>query len=161
VQTSLRASALPAEISTFASHKTASTIRARLAQELGVASLYDLDRLDVTVTSTLDTVTQQAVTVALQKLSQPEYARAVGLYGEHLFSGKEDLSRIVYSFTLYEHRPQGNLLRVNTDNYSQPLDINDGIRLDLGSTAKLRTLVHYLALIAEIHQRYAGQSPQA
>ena len=114
----------------------------------------------MTVTSTLDTATQQAVTEALQKLSQPEYARAAGLYGEHLLSGKEDLSRIVYSFTLYEHRPHGNLLRVNTDNYTQPLDINDGIRLDLGSTAKLRTLVHYLALIAEIYQRYAGQSPQ-
>jgi len=160
VQSALRSAALPAETSTFASHKTASTIRARLAQELGVANLYDLDRLDVTVTSTLDTATQQAVTEALQKLSQPEYARAAGLYGEHLLSGKEDLSRIIYSFTLYEHHPQGNLLRVNTDNYTQPLDINDGIRLDLGSTAKLRTLVHYLALIAEIHQRYAGQSPQ-
>ena len=157
---SLRSSGLPAETSTFASHKTASTIRARLAHDLGVASLYDLDRLDVTVTSTLDTATQQAVTEALKRLSQPEYARAAGLYGEHLLGGKEDLSRIIYSFTLYEHRPQGNVLRINTDNYTQPLDINDGIRLDLGSTAKLRTLVHYLALIAEIYQRYAGQSPQ-
>jgi membrane peptidoglycan carboxypeptidase len=161
VQISLRVSPPPAATGTFASHKTASTIRARLAQDLGVTSLYDLDRLDATITSTLDTATQQVVTEALQKLSQPEYARAAGLYGEHLLSGKEDLRRIVYSFTLYEHRPQGNLLRVNTDNYTQPLDINDGIRLDLGSTAKLRTLVHYLALIAEIHQRYAGQSPQA
>ena len=125
VQISLRSSSLPAETSTFARHKTASTIRARLAQDLGVASLYDLDRLDLTVTSTLDTATQQAVTEALQKLSQPEYARAAGLYGEHLLSGKEDLSRIIYSFTLYEHRPQGNLLRLNTDNYTQPLDIND------------------------------------
>ena len=160
VQTSLHLASLPAETSTFASHKTASTVRARLAQDLGVASLYDLDRLDMTVTSTLDMATQQAVTVALQRLSQPEYARAAGLYGENLLSGKEDLSRLVYSFTLYEHRPQGNLLRVNTDNYTQPLDINDGIRLDLGSTAKLRTLVHYLALIADIYQRYAGQSPQ-
>jgi membrane peptidoglycan carboxypeptidase len=157
---SLRSSGLPADTSPFPNHKTASTIRARLAQDLGVASLYDLDRLDATVTSTLDTATQKAVTEALQKLGQPEYARAAGLYGEHLFSGKEDLSRVIYSFTLYEHRPQGNLLRVNTDNYTQPLDINDGIRLDLGSTAKLRTLVHYLALIAEIYQRYAGQSSQ-
>ena len=66
VQSALRSAALPAETSTFASHKTASTIRARLAQELGVANLYDLDRLDVTVTSTLDTATQQAVTEALQ-----------------------------------------------------------------------------------------------
>jgi membrane peptidoglycan carboxypeptidase len=159
-QVALRTSSQPAEPSPFASHKTTSTIRARLAQDLGVASLYDLDRLDVTVTSTLDTATQQAVTEALKRLSQPEYARAAGLYGENLLSGKEDLSRIVYSITLYEHRPQGNVLRLNTDNYTQPLDINDGIRLDLGSTAKLRTLVHYLALIAEIYQRYAGQSPQ-
>jgi membrane peptidoglycan carboxypeptidase len=160
VQVSLHSSDRAAETSSFASHKTASTIRARLAHDLGVANLYDLDRLDVTVTSTLDTATQQAVTEALQKLSQPEYTRPAGLYGEHLLSGKEDLSRIVYSFTLYEHRPQGNLLRINTDNYTQPLDINDGIRLDLGSTAKLRTLVHYLALIADIYERYAGQSPQ-
>jgi membrane peptidoglycan carboxypeptidase len=160
VQISLRPSGLPTQTSTFASHKTTSTIRARLAQELGVASLYDLDRIDLTVTSTLNMAAQQAVTEALQKLRQPGDARIAGLYGEHLLSGKEDLNRLVYSFTLYEHRPQGNLLRVNTDNYTQPLDINDGIRLDLGSTAKLRTLVHYLALIAEIYQRYAGQSPQ-
>src|SRR5215510_7856331 len=160
VQISLRASGLPTETNTFARHKTTSTIRARLAQDLGVASLYDLDRLDMTATSTLDTATQQAITEALQKLSQPDYARAAVLYGEHLLSGKEDLSRIIYSFTLYEHRAQSNLLRVNTDNYTQPFDINDGIRLDLGSTAKLRTLVHYLALIAEIYQRYAGQSSQ-
>jgi membrane peptidoglycan carboxypeptidase len=160
VPTSLHPSGLSVQTGTFASHKTASTIRARLAHELGVASLYDLDRLDVTVTSTLHMAAQQAVTEALQRLRQPGYARIAGLYGEHLLVGKEDLERLVYSFTLYEHRPQGNLLRVNTDNYTQPLDINDGIRLDLGSTAKLRTLVHYLALIAEIYQRYAGQSPQ-
>ena len=160
VQISLHPSGLSAQTGSFASHKTASTIRARLAHELGVANLYDLDRLDVTVTSTLNMAAQQAVTEALQQLRQPWYARSAGLYGEHLLGGKEDLNPLVYSFTLYEHRPQGNLLRVNTDNYTQPLDINDGIRLDLGSTAKLRTLVHYLALIADIYQRYAGQSPQ-
>ena len=159
-QIALHPSGPSAQPGTFASHKTASTIRARLAHDLGVTSLYDLDRLDVTVTSTLHMAAQQAVTETLQNLRQPGYARVAGLYGENLLSGKEDLNRLIYSFTLYEHRPQGNLLRVNTDNYTQPLDINDGIRLDLGSTAKLRTLVHYLALIAEIYQRYAGQSPQ-
>jgi membrane peptidoglycan carboxypeptidase len=160
VQSPLRPSVVPAETSPFANHKAASTIRARLAQDLGVASLYALDRLDVTVTSTIDMATQQAVTEALHTLRQPEHARAAGLFGEHLLSGTEDLSRIVYSFTLYERRPQGNMLRVNTDTYDQPLDSNDSIRLDLGSTAKLRTLVHYLQLIADLYQRYAGQSPQ-
>ena len=161
VRSPLHPYSTPAETSAFARHKTESTMRARLAHDLGVASLYDLDRLDVTVTSTIDMATQQAVTEALRKLRESEPARAAGLFGERLLSGKEDLSRIIYSFTLYERSPQGNLLRVNTDNYDQPLDINDGIRLDLGSTAKLRTLVHYLQLIAELYQRYVGQSPQA
>jgi len=43
---------------------------------------------------------------------------------------------------------------VQTDNYEQPLDINEGIRLDLGSTSKLRTMVHYLELITDLYQQY-------
>lgn len=159
-QSPLQPATTPTETGAFARHKTESTMRARLAHDLGVASLYDLDRLDLTVTSTMDMPLQQAVTETLRKLREPEQARAAGLFGERLLAGKEDLSRIIYSFTLYERSPRGNLLRVNTDNYDQPLDINEGIRLDLGSTAKLRTLVHYLQLMAEIYQRYAGQAPQ-
>src|SRR5690606_1399513 len=49
-------------------------------------------------------------------------------------------------------------LRVQTDNHDQPFDINDGARLDLGSTAKLRTLVSYLEIIAELHRRWADAS---
>ncbi|WP_162826392.1 hypothetical protein, partial [Escherichia coli] len=35
--------------------------------------------------------------------------------------------------------------------------INEGVKLDLGSTAKLRTLVTYLQIVAELHKRYADQ----
>ena len=149
------------EATPFASHKTQSSMRARLAHDLGVTNLYDLDRLDLTVSSTLDQTTQQAVTEALYALRKREQARALGLLGERLLGEKDDLSRVVYSVTLYERTPYGQALRVQTDNYDQPLDINEGIRLDLGSSAKLRTLVHYLALVAELHQRYAGQQPRA
>jgi membrane peptidoglycan carboxypeptidase len=55
---------------------------------------------------------------------------------------------------LFEKGKAGNLLRVQTDNYDQPLDINEGIRLDLGSTSKLRTMVHYLELISDIYTQY-------
>jgi membrane peptidoglycan carboxypeptidase len=145
----------------FASQKTISVIRARLAHDLGVANLYDLDHLDLTVVSTIDPPVQQAVTEALYALRTRQQARAAGLFGEHLLGDKDDLDRVVYSFTLYERSPQGHRLRIQTDNYEHPLDINEGIRLDLGSTAKLRTLVHYLELIAELYQRYTGQPPQA
>src|SRR5262249_2995494 len=50
-------------------------------------------------------------------------------------------------------------LRIQADNIDQPFDMNDGMKLDLGSTAKLRTLVTYLEIISELHRRYAGLSP--
>ena len=49
-----------------------------------------------------------------------------------------------------------NYLRVQTDNLAQPFDINEGAKLDLGSTAKLRTLITYLEIVAELHARLAG-----
>jgi len=38
--------------------------------------------------------------------------------------------------------------------------MNEGMKLDLGSTAKLRTLVTYLEIITELHNRYASLSPE-
>ncbi|MEI7839106.1 MAG: transglycosylase domain-containing protein [Methylococcaceae bacterium] len=140
--------------------KTQNVLRARLAQTLGIKTNYDLDRLDLTVKSTIDFDMQRQVTAALKKLSEPANARAAGLFGERMLNANTQLSSIVYSLMLFERNEKGNLLRVQTDNYDQPLDINEGIRLDLGSTAKLRTLVHYLELIAEIYQTYQGQTPQ-
>lgn len=140
--------------------KTQNVLRARLAQMLGIKTNYDLDRLDLTVKSTIDYEMQQQVTAALKKLSDPVNARAAGLMGERMLTPSNDLSAIIYSLVLFERSEKGNLLRVQTDNYDQPLDINEGIRLDLGSTAKLRTLVHYLELIAEIYQTYQGQTPK-
>jgi membrane peptidoglycan carboxypeptidase len=139
--------------------KTQNVLRARLAQMLGIKTNYDLDRLDLTVKSSINYDMQQQVTAALKKLNNPVNARAASLVGERMLSPNNDLSSIIYSLVLFERSDKGNLLRVQTDNYDQPLDINEGIRLDLGSTAKLRTLVHYLELIAEIYQTYQGQTP--
>lgn len=140
--------------------KTQNVLRARLAQMLGIKTNYDLDRLDLTIKSTVDYDMQQQVTAALKKLSEPANARAAGLMGERMLTPSNDLSAIIYSLVLFERSEKGNLLRVQTDNYDQPLDINEGIRLDLGSTSKMRTLVHYLELIAEIYQTYQGQTPK-
>ncbi len=51
-----------------------------------------------------------------------------------------------------------NVLRVQTDNLNQPLNINQNTRLELGSTAKLRTLINYLEIVADLHRQYAGKS---
>jgi membrane peptidoglycan carboxypeptidase len=142
--------------SSFIEQKATNAIRAKLLSMLGVPSLYQLDRLDLTARSTLDAPTQQRVVEVLGKLNDPAYAQTLGLTGERLLDAKNnDLSKIIYSVTLYERGPEANYLRVQADNLDQPLDINEGAKLDLGSTAKLRTLITYLEIIAELHDRYA------
>lgn len=138
----------------FVSRKAANAVRNHLGYLVGDSSLYNLDRLDLSVVSTLDAQVQQAVTDALRKLSDAAHAEAAGLTGKGLL-GNGDPAQVVYSFTLMERGEHVNYLRVQTDNYDQPLDINEGAKLDLGSTAKLRTLVSYLDIVDQLHKRFA------
>ncbi|MEQ1530690.1 MAG: transglycosylase domain-containing protein, partial [Methylococcales bacterium] len=140
--------------------KTQSVLRTRLAKAVGVKSNYELDRLDLTVKTTLDFDIQQAVSKALHRLNETEGATESGIMGFRLLNTSTDLTPVIYSLMLFERSPSGNLLRIQTDNYDQPLDINEGVRLDLGSTSKLRTMVHYLELITDIYQQYQGQPSQ-
>lgn len=138
--------------------KTLMVTRGRLASLLGM-SFYELDRLDLSADTTLNAGLQQQVTDYLQQLADPDVARAIGLYGERLLS-PEKTAEVRYSFTLFERGEQGFYVRVQTDNTLQPFDINEGSKLELGSTAKLRVMATYLEIITELHQKYAGKSPQ-
>jgi membrane peptidoglycan carboxypeptidase len=143
----------------FVERKAANAIRPRLLSSLEIPKLYELDLLDLSVKSTLDLRTQEEVTAALLQLQDPAFAEAAGLKEPHLLA-KGDPSRIVYSFTLYESTPGANLLRIQTDNFDQPLNINEGVKLELGSSAKLRALITYLEIAAALHSRYAGYSQE-
>ena len=150
-----RDTAAPEEIRNFAAQKAVNAVRVRLASQLGLQRMYDLDRLDLSVQSTLDGELQKKTTEMLRRLREPEYARTVGLYGHRLLSEEDDPGKIIYSFTLSELTPNGAKFRIQADNFDQPLDINKGTKLDLGSTAKLRTLVTYLEIIETLHKKYA------
>lgn len=149
------------EIKDFAAKKAVNATRGRLAAQLGLRRMYDLDRLDLSVQSTLDVDLQKKITDMLRQLREPEYAQAAGLYGHRLLGLEEDPGKIIYSFTLSELTPQGAKFRILADNFEQPLDINKGTKLDLGSTAKLRTLVTYLQVIEALHKKYSELGPKA
>jgi membrane peptidoglycan carboxypeptidase len=140
-------------------NKGISVARSRLSSLLNMP-LYDLDRLDLAASSTLNGPLQDQVSAYLRRLADPEFAGQIGLYGERLLS-PEKTADVRYSFTLFERSPDGARVRVQTDSTDQPFDINEGSKLELGSTAKLRVLTTYLQVIAELHARYAGQSPEA
>jgi len=160
VQLHFRSAAVPEETGDYLSRKAASAVRVQLSSLLGLPRLYELDRLDLSVQSTLDGALQKKTTDILYQLRKPKSARAAGLYGSHML-GKADPGKIIYSFTLHELTPQGAKLRIQADNFDQPFDINQGTKLDLGSTAKLRTLVTYLEIIQELYGQYASLPPQA
>jgi membrane peptidoglycan carboxypeptidase len=161
IQLKLRTQA-PQEVQgSFIDRKAATAVRGKLASVLNIPRSYDLDRLDLRATTTLDGQVQRTATELLRSLSDPEAAKAAGLYGFRLLKEGDDPGKIVFSFTLYERGDGANLLRVQTDNVDKPFDLNEGARLDLGSTAKFRTLVTYLELIAELHAGWSPLSPEA
>jgi membrane peptidoglycan carboxypeptidase len=134
----------------FVERKAVNAIRTKLVDLLGLPNLYDLDRLNLQIDSTIDSRLQGAVAKVFRQLASPEFVAANGLLERHVLE-HGDPSGVTYSFLLLESRPEGNLVRVHTDTMAAPFDVNDGMKLELGSTAKLRTLAHYLEIIAQLH----------
>lgn len=136
-------------------NKGVSLARTRLAGMLNVP-LYDLDRLDLTFSTTLQDELQNKVSTYLKQLADADFAAQIGLFGEHLLS-KDKTADVRYSFVLFERTADGNRVRVQTDSTDQPFDINEGSKLELGSTAKLRVLSNYLERIADLYRAYNGK----
>ena len=143
----------------FAERKAADSVRVELLQSLGLAHAYDLDRLDLSAKTTLDGEAQYRIQQFLTRLNDPDFAGRAGLRQNRLLA-EGDPERVIYSVALYERGEGANLLRVQADNLDQPLNINEQTKLELGSTAKLRTLVTYLEIITELHDRLGGLAPE-
>ena len=142
----------------FIANKGPNAIRMALLPLLGVGNAYALDRLDLTVRTTLDDHAQKSVSGFLEGLSDPNAVKAAGL-DQYQLLDRGNPKSVIYSVTVYERGEGANLLRLQTDNYNQPLNINQGTRLQLGSTAKLRTLINYLQIVEDLHRKYAAIPP--
>jgi len=133
-------------------------LRADLVDLLDAGDLYALERLDLTATTTLDAALEEEVRGLLARLREPEGTAAEGLLAPGLLE-QGDPSDVAYSVLLLERGARANRVRVHVDTLAQVFDPIEEMKLDLGSTAKLRTLAHYLQLVAELHARYAGAPP--
>ena len=141
----------------FVENKAPNSIRVSLLPLLGIDSTFALDRLDLNVQTTIDQPAQQGITKFLVSVADRQASSAAGLDQYRLLE-QSDPSKVIYSVTLYERAPGANLLRVQTDNLDQPLNINQNTRLELGSTAKLRTLINYFEIVSDLHKQYSGMS---
>jgi membrane peptidoglycan carboxypeptidase len=143
----------PAQFS-FVDHKATDWLQAELLSLLRVHSLWSLDRFDLKVTSSIDEAAQQGVTDVLARLGDPAYDRSLGLYGEQLLGGGNP-ALVNWSFVLYERGAHANYVRIHADSLNEPFDINSGAKLQLGSTAKLRTLITYLHIMTRLDRKFA------
>jgi hypothetical protein len=140
----------------FIERKGANAVRTQLLELTGVRTLYELDRFDLTARTTLDLEVQEDVTSLLVQLTDPAFVRARGLASFGLLN-HGDPARVIYAVVLNEHTAAGNVVRVQVDNYDSPFNVIEGSKLELGSTAKLRTLISYLEIVERLYLRYAGQ----
>jgi len=156
-----RTSPPPRKRVAFVDRKATNAVRAELLDLLHVPNLYALDRYDLEVETSIDAQIQEAVTATLRRFADSGFMARRGFYGEHLLGPGQDPSKILYSFTLYERTSQGNRLRVSADNLEKPLDINRNVKLELGSTAKLRTMANYLMVVADLYEEWRDAPPEA
>ena len=150
VQVLASGAAEPDTAAELLARRRAGPVRARLAGLLGTRGFYELDRLDLGVESTVDVRAQALLSDRVERLRDPDAAAAAGLIGLRLLEpGTAD--GVKFSLNLYERGADAHRLRAQVDNSEGALDLSDGVKLDLGSTAKLRTLVTYLEAVAGIH----------
>lgn len=141
-------------------NKAANAQRTTLTELLATPNFYDLDRLHLQVDSTIDVSLQEKVTALLRTLMDPTVVKSHNLDGEKLLEGA-DPKPVVYSFLLVERTEEGNVVRVHADNLPKPFDFNKSVKLELGSTAKLRALSHYLEVVAGLWQEFTTLDKQA
>jgi len=135
-------------------------LRANLLDLLGIKTLYELDRLDLTADTTLDFETQQKVNTILNALYDQKFLKEQGFISPYILN-TGDPGKVIYGISLFESRPEGNFLRVQSDTLNRPLNISTGIKLELGSTAKLRTLATYLMAIDHLDDYFSTHDPSA
>jgi membrane peptidoglycan carboxypeptidase len=126
------------EAQSFVDAKATDRLRGDLVSQLHLRNFYAFDRLDLSGWSSIDKAAQQRISNLLSRLGDPAYDRSLGLYGRQLLGGASP-SRLAWSVVLYERGADCNYLRVRADSLNQPFDTNAGAKLQLGSTAKLRT----------------------
>jgi len=131
----------------FIERKGADAVRTELLGVTGVGTLYELDRFDLTVRTTLDLRAQAEVTNLLARLTHPAFGAI----------DRGDPARVIYAVVVRERTQNGNVVRVQVDNSDSPFNVNEGSKLALGSTAKLRTLISYLEIVEQLYLRNAGR----
>ncbi len=135
----------------FVDRKATTAARAELSRLTGVGTHYELDHLHLEAESSIDVELQASALESLRNFADKNFVATHGLNGKYLLE-HADPTKVVYGLLLYERGVDGNLVRVQVDTLDQPFDLNRGAKIELGSTAKLRTMAHYLDIVSMLYK---------
>jgi membrane peptidoglycan carboxypeptidase len=147
---------VPSPRVSFAGNKAADFVQSELLSLLHLDNATSLDHYDLATSSSIDDAEQQRVAGVLTRLDDRAYDRSLGLVGKQML-GDGNPALVTWSFVLYERGHDANHVRIHVDSLNEPFDINSGAKLQLGSTAKLRTLITYLDIMVDLHRELAPQ----
>ena len=139
-----RTEAPPITAVSYVGQKATQDVRNKLVSLLKLPDLYSLDRLDLSAETSVDTAAQARVTAVLAEALRPNLSALSRAWSATSCSATATPRKMTWSFVLYERGGDRNYVRIHADSLNQPFDINSGAKLQLGSTAKLRTLITYL-----------------
>lgn len=141
-------------------NKAADALRVEVARVLDYPhGMHELDKADLTVTTTLNQRADQEASKILHSLYDPEVAKAAGIIGKKRADAKL-LEDIVYSAVLYRAGKDFNDKILQVDTNPGWLDVSQGTKLQLGSSTKPLFLEAVLrGCIYEAHQKYKNATP--
>ena len=135
--------------------KATDALRTELLSVLNVASFYDMDRLDLTGSSTIDLPAQARVSDILAQLNNPDFAKAHHLVGYHLLHATLIETELQRCYPRARRRSGRGACACRQ--LGRAIRYQFCAKLLLGSTAKFRTLVTYLNIITTLHDRYVDR----
>jgi membrane peptidoglycan carboxypeptidase len=139
----------------FMGNKATDWLQTELLSLLDVQTVWSLSRYDLPASSSIDSAAQQRVTDVLTRLRDPAYDQSLGLVGKLTLTSGNNPAFINWSFVLYARGAGANYVGIHADSLNEPFDINSGAKLQLGSTAKLRTMITYFDIMTALHSELA------
>ena len=143
-------------------HKAVDAVRVATKEWISYpGDMHDMDKIDLTVTTTLRAKPTRDVRNILHSFYNPEEAKKRGMtgVGEHL-ADPDRLDDIIYGAIFYEIGKNTNDLLFESDTNPGWLNVSSGTGMQMGSTLKAPITVAAMLRVHRAYEKYANKPPE-
>lgn len=143
-------------------HKAVDAVRVAVKEWISYpGDMHDMDKIDLTVTTTLRAKPTRDVRNVLHSFYDREEAKRRGItgVGDHL-ADPDRLDEIIYSGIFYEIGEKTNDLLFESDTNPGWLNVSSGTGMQMGSTLKAPITVAAMLRVHRAYTKYADKTPE-